>query len=108
SALLFATMAPMTASGLSDRLALVFEKADQFELSGNGFGIFFNDLAAGIVLVGLLPLVVLAICAVAGNLVQHAPLLSIEPIIPKLNRISPIAGAKRLVSGEALVNFVKG
>ena len=55
-----------------------------------------------------MPLAVLAVFGIAANLVQHRPLLSLDPIIPKLCKISPIQGVKRLFSREALVNFVKG
>src|SRR5690606_23420279 len=40
--------------------------------------------------------------------VQHMPLLSLDPIKPKLSKISPISGFQRLFSTEALVNFAKG
>ena len=45
---------------------------------------------------------------IGANLVQHRPLLSLEPITPKFSKISPIQGGKRLFSRDALVNFVKG
>src|SRR5690606_20754746 len=50
----------------------------------------------------------IAALAIAANLVQHQPLLSIEPIKPKLSKVNPLEGAKRLFSQEALVNFAKG
>lgn len=108
SALLFATMAPMTAAGLTQRLAGLLAHADQIDLSAGGFGAFLDGLAGSILLVALVPLAVIALAGVAGNLVQHPPLLSVEPIKPKLNRISPMQGAKRLFSSQALVNFAKG
>jgi flagellar biosynthetic protein FlhB len=40
--------------------------------------------------------------------VQHRPLLSLDPLSPKLSKISPLTGARRLFSRESLVNFVKG
>ena len=36
------------------------------------------------------------------------PVPPVDPITPKLSKISPIEGAKRLFSTEALVNFAKG
>jgi flagellar biosynthetic protein FlhB len=39
--------------------------------------------------------------------VQHAPVLSIEPVKPKLSKISPFSGLKRLFSATSLVNFAK-
>lgn len=54
------------------------------------------------------PFAVLMAMAVLGNIVQHRPVLSIEPITPKLSKLSPIAGFKRLFSSESLMNFIKG
>lgn len=108
SALLFAIMAPVTSVQLADRLTPIFSHAGQTDLSGPGFQSFVTDLALRIFSVALLPLVFMAICAAAGNIVQHAPLFSFDPIKPKWSRVSPLAGAKRLFSSEALVNFVKG
>ena len=55
-----------------------------------------------------LPLFFLMLAAVAGNLVQHPPLLTGEPLTPKLSKISPLSGFKRIFSVEGLVNFGKG
>jgi len=54
------------------------------------------------------PLVVLVIAAIGGNLIQHRFLWTTEPLTPQLSRISPAAGAKRLFSKHALVQFAKG
>lgn len=108
SALLFALMAPTVANGLREQLKLVLSNADTIEVGGDSFGHFMNDLSSSIMLVALVPMAFLAIFGIAGNLVQHAPVLSFDPIIPKWNRVSPKSGAKRLFSGDALVNFAKG
>ena len=108
SAMIFAMMAPSTAANLMNSLKVLIMNADQYELGGPGFGAFFNGLALTLVGTVLIPLVVLSTCAVLANLIQHRPLLSTEPITPKLSKISPLAGAKRLFSMESLVNFGKG
>jgi flagellar biosynthetic protein FlhB len=108
SAMLFAIMAPITAASLTDRLASILAHADQVSIGGSAFGSFFSDLAFSVMSVALLPLAAMAVFAVAGNMVQHAPLFTFETIKPKWSKVSPIAGAKRLFSSEALVNFVKG
>ena len=46
--------------------------------------------------------------ALAGGLIQNGPILSAAPLAPKLERISPLAGAKRLFSLRSLVEFAKG
>lgn len=108
STLVFAIMAPITTAQLIGPLRQIMEQAGQVDLSGAGFGQFIYGLAYSMLGVALIPLFFLAVFAVTGNLVQHGPLFSLDPISPKISRISPIAGAKRLFSSEALFNFVKG
>ena len=55
-----------------------------------------------------LPILLLALAAIAGNAVQHPPLLTTEPITPKFSKVSPAAGFKRLFSAESLITFLKG
>lgn len=108
SALMFALLAPAASAGILESLTLVLANADQYEIGGPGFGQFFSGLAWSVMVVGLLPLVALAFAAIAANLVQHAPVLSLDPIKPKWSKVSPAAGFKRLFSTESLVNFAKG
>ena len=108
SAAVFAMLAPSTSAALMTSLETVIMNADRFDVTGAGFGAFFNNLALALVGTILVPLLVLSTCAVLANLVQHRPLFSAEPITPKFTKISPLAGAKRLFSGESLVNFGKG
>jgi flagellar biosynthetic protein FlhB len=108
SGLLFALMAAPSSSGLATSLRSLLANADNFEVGGSALTAFFTNLATTMLAVAVLPLVVLAAFGVAANLVQHRPLLSLDPITPKLNKISPISGAQRLFSRDALVNFAKG
>ncbi|MEO8756489.1 MAG: flagellar biosynthesis protein FlhB [Devosia sp.] len=108
SGLLFSMMAAPSATGLADNLKMLMANADQFHIGGPALSAFFNSLAMTILLIALVPLTILAGFGIAANLVQHRPLLSLDPVTPKFSKISPIAGAKRLFSRDALVNFVKG
>lgn len=108
TAIIFSALAPWTASQISGSLQLVLMNADQFDVDGSGFSGFVTGLGLSLIGVILAPLAVLYACGVIANLVQHAPLMSTEPITPKLSKISPLAGAKRLFSTDALVNFGKG
>ncbi len=108
SAIVFSMMAPWTAQNLSASLGTIIMNADLYDVEGAGFGAFFTGLALTMLGVVFTPLIVLYVCGVLANLVQHRPVWSAEPITPKLSKISPLAGAKRLFSSEALVNFGKG
>lgn len=108
SGLLFAVMAPATSVALSDRLKTLLSHAGQIDLGEAAYRGFFADLAYSVLLIAIVPMLFLAVAGVAGNLVQNAPILSLDPIKPKWNRISPMQGGKRLFSSEGLVNFAKG
>ena len=55
-----------------------------------------------------LPVGAAIIAALAAGLVQHRPVFSVDALMPKPERLSPMAGVKRLFGGQAIVNFVKG
>src|SRR5271156_3867903 len=54
------------------------------------------------------PLLLLALAAIAGNLIQHRLVWSGEALKPKLSKISLAAGAKRIFGKQAAANFGKG
>src|SRR5258706_10223422 len=54
------------------------------------------------------PLLMLALAAIAGNMVQHRLVWSGESLKPKFSKISPAAGAKRIFGKQAEANFGKG
>ena len=56
----------------------------------------------------LFPLGLFVIAAIAGNMIQHPPIFTTEKMQPKLEKISPISGFKRIFGTMALVNFAKG
>jgi flagellar biosynthetic protein FlhB len=108
SLLVLAMMAPWASEGLTTSLRLLIANADQYEVGGAAFGSFASGLLGAILMVAIAPLVILAVFAIAANLIQHRPLLSAEPITPRLSKISPVDGFRRLFSLEAVVNFLKG
>jgi flagellar biosynthetic protein FlhB len=55
-----------------------------------------------------LPLGIALVCGLAGGAIQHRFLWTFEPLTPKLDRLSPLAGLKRIFGKEAVVQFVKG
>jgi flagellar biosynthesis protein FlhB len=71
-------------------------------------GHFAQGMALKVLAALGIPFLLLSLAALAGSMVQHRILFSIEPIIPRLSKISPVAGFGRLFSKEALANFAKG
>jgi flagellar biosynthesis protein FlhB len=54
------------------------------------------------------PILMLVIAAIAGNILQHRLVWSGESLKPKLSKISPLEGAKRVFGKQAAANFGKG
>src|SRR5580698_7763526 len=54
------------------------------------------------------PLLLLALTAIAGNMLQHRLVWSGESLKPSFSKISPASGAKRIFGKQAAANFGKG
>src|ERR1700742_2867621 len=54
------------------------------------------------------PLLLLAVSAIAGNMLQHRLVWSGESLKPSFSKISPASGAKRIFGKQAAANFGKG
>lgn len=68
--------------------------------------IFGNLLLHGLLL--LLPIMLISVfVAFLGNYVQFGLLVTGDPLMPKLNKLNPLEGAKRIFSMRALVEFLK-
>jgi len=106
--LMIALLAPGAAVALGDLMKGYLEHAHQIPVDGYALRALWRDTGQSVALIVGLPLLALVVMAVAGNLVQHQPLLTAETIKPKLSKISPASGFKRLFSADSLVNFAKG
>ena len=54
------------------------------------------------------PFLMLMLAAIAGNMIQHRLVWSGESLKPKLSKISPGAGFKRVFGKQAAANFLQG
>jgi flagellar biosynthetic protein FlhB len=54
------------------------------------------------------PILMLVLAAITGNMLQHRLVWSGESLKPKLSKISPMAGAKRIFGKQSIANFAKG
>lgn len=106
--LMIALFAPGAAASLGDLMKGYIEHAHQISVDGFALKALWRDTGQSVALIVGLPLIALLVMAVAGNLIQHQPLLTAETIKPKLSKVSPLSGFKRLFSADSLVNFAKG
>lgn len=95
-------------SALTTTLRGILANAHDLRVDGRGLMWLSEKLGIEVLSALAIPFLLLALAAVAGNVVQHRLVWTTDVLAPKLNRISPMAGAKRLFSAQALANFVKG
>jgi flagellar biosynthetic protein FlhB len=107
------TLSLLVAAGWSARDAMLslrgfLMNAHQVSSDGASFAaVTQKGVMTGFAAIGL-PFAFILCAGLAGALIQHRPLWTFEPMLPKFNRISPMAGAKRMFGKEAWVNFAKG
>ena len=106
--LLIALFAPQIATAIGSLMKGYMEHAHQIPVDGYALKALWRDTGQSIALIIGLPLLGLVVMAVAGNMIQHQLVFTVEPLTPKLSKISPLSGFKRLFSSESLVNFAKG
>ena len=84
--------------------------ANSWMIQADGPGLMALAKSLAYVLIAALgvPLLMLALAAIAGNMIQHRLVWSGESLKPKFSKISPGAGAKRIFGKQAAANFGKG
>jgi flagellar biosynthetic protein FlhB len=82
--------------------------AHQVPADGAGFSAVGQRALLATLLAAGLPILVVAVAALAGGALQHRPLWTLEPLKPQFGRVSPMSGFKRVFGKEALVQFGKG
>lgn len=101
-------MAPYLAEKVLTTLRPFIERPHSFELSAGGVRDLIVEALVGVGLAMLPLLGIVVVLAIAGNLLQTGIIISSEPIKPKLSKLSPLAGFKRIFGSRALVEFAKG
>jgi flagellar biosynthetic protein FlhB len=96
------------ATGLTTTMRGLLANSYAIRVDGRGFLDVVSKLGLEVVAAVAVPLLLLALAAAAGNLIQHPLVWSAEALMPKFSKISPAAGLGRLFSKQALANFVKG
>ena len=94
--------------GVSTMLGGFIGQAHNIPVDGRGLMGAMTRLGFETIAAVALPFALLVLAAIVGNMVQHRLVWSGEGLKPKLSKISPAAGLKRLFSKVALANFIKG
>jgi flagellar biosynthesis protein FlhB len=108
AALLLMAFSGSMSTGLTTTMRGLLANSSAIRVDGRGFLGVVSEIGLEVIGAIALPLLLLALAAAAGSLIQHRLVWSAEALIPKLSKISPGAGLGRLFSKQALANFVKG
>jgi flagellar biosynthetic protein FlhB len=84
--------------------------ANSWMIHADGPGLLALAKSLEYVLIAALgvPLLMLMLAAIAGNMLQHRLVWSGESLKPKFSKVSPMAGFKRIFGKQAAANFGKG
>jgi flagellar biosynthetic protein FlhB len=96
------------ASSLTATFRGLLANAHRLPMDGRGLMRLMEKVGIEVIAAIAIPILLIALAAIGGNVIQHRLVWSGEQLKPKLSKISLQAGAKRLFSKFALVNFLKG
>ena len=108
AALVLLTFSAPMSTQLTATFRGVLENSWRISVDGGGLMRLFRALSLETLAAVAIPFLLLLLAAIGGNAIQHRLVWSTEALAPKLSKISPLAGAKRLFSKQSLANFVKG
>ena len=108
AAIVLAAYSGPMSSGLSTTMRGIVANAHQIPVDGRGLIALTARIEYEVITAIALPLGLLVLAAIAGNMIQHRLVWTAESLKPKFSKISPLAGIKRLFSLQAVANFVKG
>jgi flagellar biosynthesis protein FlhB len=106
--LLVSTFSGSICAAIMVPLRNLLANAWMIHTDGAGLLALARSLAYAVIVAVGAPILLLSLAAIAANMVQHRLVWSTEPLTPKLSKLSPLAGAKRLFGKQAAVNLAKG
>ncbi|MEM7045031.1 MAG: flagellar biosynthesis protein FlhB [Pseudomonadota bacterium] len=101
-------LAPQIADDLGGALIPFIAVPHSFTISIDDLRLVAADLLGDVGIALVLPALLFMVAAIASSLLQNGIVVSAEPLKPKLDKLSPISGAKRLFSLKSIVEFIKG
>ncbi|MCA6110505.1 flagellar biosynthesis protein FlhB [Bradyrhizobium cenepequi] len=106
--LVLSTFSNSTGVGILTPLRNLIANSWMIRTDGPGLLSLTQTLGIAVIAAVGIPLLMLMLAAIAGNMIQHRLVWSAEQLKPKFNKISPGAGFKRIFGKQAAANFLKG
>ncbi len=103
-----ALLSPSIAEDLTLALIPFLQTPEQFPITTPDLQNLAVSLLQDVGYALALPALLFAGAAIAASLIQNGIVVSAEPLKPKLEKLSPISGAKRIFSLKSFVEFIKG
>src|SRR5258706_3696627 len=108
STLVLSTFSSSVGGGILMPLRNLIANSWMIHADGPGLLALAQSLEYALIAALGVPVLMLALAAIAGNMLQHRLVWSAESLKPKFSKVSPGAGAKRIFGKQALANFAKG
>ena len=109
SLVILVAVLPGMASGLQRRLSFYVEHIHELPMDRANVGLIMVRVLLDIMWALWLPVLLLGIAGVLGSIAQTGWNVTWDKIVPKFEKISPLAGFKRVfASAQQLVELVKG
>jgi flagellar biosynthesis protein FlhB len=96
-----------SASTLSTGLSGILGNLHRYSTDGAALKAFGTHAILVALAAMAFPLVVLLLSGLAGSMIQHRPLFTLEPLTPQFSRLSPMSGFRRIFGREAVVQLLK-
>lgn len=103
-----AFLSPSIVDNIGQALIPFVSSPHDFVISVNDLRLITLSLLTNVGKILVLPALLFFAAALASSVLQNGLVFSTEPLKPKLEKLSPISGAKRIFSLKSFVEFIKG
>lgn len=103
-----AAFGPSMAGGLTRELSVFLSKPHEMSLDNTGALELTAAAVMKVMVVMGLAFGAITAAALAGHFVQHGLIFTTSKLEPKLSKLNPIEGVKRVLGPQGWVNFLKG
>lgn len=106
--LVVSTFSGSVGSGLMTPMRNLLANSWMIKTDGGNLLALMRQIEIAVMAAIGVPLLMLVLAAIAGNMLQHRLVWSAESLKPKFSKLSPAEGFKRIFGKQAAANFLKG
>ena len=105
---IIAFLLPSSLKSMMDMMGFIIRENHRFATDKDSIGALLSNVLIETGQALSAPFILIFIMALLTGVIQNGVIFSVEPMKPKLSKISPLAGLKRLFSLKNLFEFAKG